>query len=84
MLTVSIVTYHTPVDELETCLASLTSRCISQIYIVDNGSEDKLRRWAGQHDRVVYIAADNPGFGAAQFSHTPRPRCRCRLPPGPQ
>lgn len=64
MLTVSIVTYHTPVDELETCLASLTSRCISQIYIVDNGSEDKLRRWAGQHDRVVYIAADNPGFGA--------------------
>ncbi len=64
MLTVSIVTYHTPVDELETCLASLTSRCISQIYVVDNGSEDRLRLWAGQHDRVVYIAADNPGFGA--------------------
>lgn len=39
MITVSIVTYKTNLEELSKCLQSLTSSLVSQIYIVDNSNE---------------------------------------------
>lgn len=66
MLNVSIVTYHTAIPELEACVASLTSPFIDNIYIMDNGNEDRLRQWATGRCHVVYIpTGNNIGFGAA-------------------
>lgn len=64
-LTVSIVTYHTDIEELDRCLSCLVSDRIAHIYIVDNGCEERLRRWAEGKPRLSYHAAANPGFGAA-------------------
>lgn len=64
MVSVSIVTYHTPLSELDTCLRSLAAPEVSRIYIVDNGSEDRIRDWAARHQQVTYIASDNRGYGA--------------------
>lgn len=64
MVTVSIVTYHTDIEELDRCLQSLSSPLISRIYIVDNGREERLREWA-ERNHVAYLQADNPGYGAA-------------------
>lgn len=64
MLTASIVTYHTDEEELRACLNSLSSPLLSKIYIVDNGREDRLRRFAAEYPDVEYIPADNRGYGA--------------------
>lgn len=65
MLTVSIVTYHTDEDELRQCLESLNTEIVKRIFIVDNGSEERLRLFAGGFDKVEYIASENVGYGAA-------------------
>lgn len=65
MLAVSIVTYHTSIEELEKSYTSLASPLIDKIYIVDNGREERLRTWSAAHDRIVYLEAPNPGYGAA-------------------
>lgn len=64
MVSVSIVTYHTPLSELDTCLKSLDSECISRIYIIDNGRDDKIKDWATRHDGIIYIPRANKGYGA--------------------
>lgn len=64
MLTVSIVTYHTDLNELSTCLASLDCKEVDRIYIVDNASDEAMARFARQQKGVVYIASENRGFGA--------------------
>lgn len=64
-LTVSIVTYHTAIDELDKCLECLTSDKIAHIYIIDNGAEQRLQSWAEGKPKLSYHPADNPGFGAA-------------------
>lgn len=63
-MTVSIVAYHTPEDELRACLASLTSSVVDVIYIVDNGREERLRHLAAEYEKVEYIPAPNKGYGA--------------------
>lgn len=42
MITVSIVTYKTKLEELEKCLNSLKSPLISRIYIVDNSKMKEI------------------------------------------
>ena len=42
MITVSIVTYKTKLEELEKCLNSLKSPLISRIYIVDNSKMEEI------------------------------------------
>lgn len=65
MVTVSIVAYHVDFDELRRCLESLTSSVISSIIIVDNSSEDSLRRFLAEtFPTVRYIASANRGYGA--------------------
>lgn len=64
MVSVSIVTFHTQLSELEICIASLDSHYIDCIYIIDNGEEERIRIWCDLHPEIIYIPAHNPGFGA--------------------
>ncbi len=67
MINVSIVTYRTPAEEVRRCLQALMlSQQVHRIYIVDNGSEERIRALAGECSagRVVYIPSANRGYGA--------------------
>lgn len=64
MITVSIVTYKTNLEELSKCLQSLTSSLVSQIYIVDNSNERYIADFCQQYPNVVYIDSENVGYGA--------------------
>lgn len=64
MVNVSIVTYHTPLDELRTVLAALDSPAVDTIYIVDNG-RDAATECFCRDAGVRYIPSDNRGYGAA-------------------
>lgn len=64
MITVSIVTYKTDLQELSHCLKSLTSPLISKIYIVDNSSSNNIANFCTQYSNIVYIASNNVGYGA--------------------
>ena len=44
MITVSIVTFHTAIEELQKCLQSLTSSHIECIFIIDNSQEHSAQR----------------------------------------
>lgn len=63
MLTVSIVTYRTDLQELDRCLDSLAGAGVERIYIVDNGQESRTRDYAGSRG-TEYIGLPNPGYGA--------------------
>lgn len=65
-LNTSIVTYHTPADELKACLDSLTaSAAVSRIYVVDNASEERIRDICGGYGpSVTYIPNRNTGYGS--------------------
>lgn len=67
MLTVSIVTFHTPADELRRCLASLTDDVVDRVFIIDNSSDEGVRRVCEQWGdrRVEYRPNPNTGYGAA-------------------
>jgi len=64
MLTVSIVTYNTKIDELDSCLRSLDSRAVKTIYVIDNSSQSYIKDYCSTQDRVIYIASENVGYGA--------------------
>ena len=64
MITVSIVTYRTNLEELSKCLQSLTSSLISRIYIVDNSSQRYIADFCQQYAKVEYISSENVGYGA--------------------
>ena len=65
MITVSIVTFHTAIEELQKCLQSLTSSHIECIFIIDNSQEDYIRAFCATQPKVEYIPQDNIGYGAA-------------------
>ncbi len=67
MVNVSIVTYHTPEQELHVCLQSLQNcKLINRIDIIDNGSEQRLELFfRNNYPLVRYIANQNTGYGAA-------------------
>ncbi len=65
MLTVSIVTYHTPAAELEKCLDCLGSQAIGHVYIIDNSSEQYIKDIAQKYTKTTYIAHQNSGYGSA-------------------
>lgn len=66
MIAASIVTYHTPLDELAVCLHSLCAcRLIGHIDIVDNGDEQRIREFCLTYGpRVAYHSNRNTGYGA--------------------
>ena len=65
MLTISIVTYKTPLDELEKCFDSLQSLVVDKIYVVDNSNLGYIASFCRNKEKVDYIASDNVGYGAA-------------------
>ena len=65
MLTVSIVTYKTPIPELKKCFDSLQSEVVDRIFVIDNSSKDYLANFCRIKKRVEYIASKNIGYGAA-------------------
>ena len=65
MVTISIVTYKTDVEELKKCLESLVSEKISKIYIVDNSRMEYLKELCKGFLKVLYFPSDNVGYGAA-------------------
>lgn len=64
MITISIVTYKTNLDELKLCFDSLTSTIISRIYIIDNSNEKYIADFCSQNNKVTYISSENVGYGA--------------------
>ena len=65
MVSVSIVTYHTPLDELDTCLGSIDCGMVTRIHIIDNSRDKSIERWAAGRPDILYPASDNIGYGAA-------------------
>lgn len=64
MVSVSIVTYNTPLDEMARCLDSLRSELVGKIVVVDNARCAAMRDFCSQRPEVKYIASENRGFGA--------------------
>jgi hypothetical protein len=64
MISVSIVTYKTDLQELSRCLQSLTSPQIARIYIVDNSNQQYIADFCKSYDKVQYIASANNGYGS--------------------
>ena len=64
MITASIVTYKTNLEELAHCLQSLDLPLVSNIYIVDNSNEKNIADFCSQYANVIYIGSENVGYGA--------------------
>ena len=65
MITVSIVTYKTDLEELEKCLNSLRSQQVSRIYVVDNSRQEYIEKFCEGKEGIEYIPDRNVGYGAA-------------------
>lgn len=64
MITVSIVTYKTDLEELSRCLQSLESSLILKIFIVDNSNQEYIANFCSQYANVTYLGGENVGYGA--------------------
>ena len=65
MLTASIVTYHTPKDDLERLIHCVLSSSINKLFLVDNSRNDALRCMQDLSPRIRYIHSENVGYGRA-------------------
>lgn len=64
MITVSIVTYKTDIEELSKCIHSLSTPFVSKIYIIDNSKEKYIENFCLNYANVEYIGSENMGYGA--------------------
>ena len=66
MITASIVTYYTKLDDLERLISCVlkSSITISKLYVVDNASENVVYDFVHEYPIVEYIANKNSGYGA--------------------
>jgi len=65
MLTVSIVTYHNPIYEIDSLLDSILLTRIDRIFIIDNSKNDLLRILEKKSPKIQYIHSQNIGYGSA-------------------
>lgn len=66
MITASIVTYRTHPLEVERALRLASQSAISRLWVIDNGSDPRIRKLCdGTAPSVCYIASDNVGYGTA-------------------
>ena len=65
MITVSIVTYKTDLEELQKCIDSLSSEQVSKIYVVDNSQQEYIKKFCEGLDKTEYLPSENVGYGAA-------------------
>lgn len=64
VLTVSIVTYNTDIEELRLCLNSLIAEEVSKIYVIDNSRKHYIEEFCKEWEKVEYEGSDNVGYGA--------------------
>lgn len=65
MITASIVTFCTNIEELNKCLISLICNNVYRIYICDNSPTDDLKNFCSGFKQVIYIFNNkNLGYGA--------------------
>ena len=55
MITASIVAFHTKHDELKRLLDCALTGYIDRLFIIDNSSNDELRDFVKDNDKVSYI-----------------------------
>lgn len=65
MITASIVSYHHPVLEIKRIVDCLLDVPIETIYIIDNSSNDSLRKLEKLSDKICYIHSENRGYGTS-------------------
>ena len=59
MITISIVTYNTDIEELKHCFASLSSHLVKKIYVIDNSCQSYLFEFCKSLQNVEYIPNEN-------------------------
>lgn len=64
MVTASIVTFHTNPEDLKRIVNCISNSCISRLYIIDNSSNDDLKRYVNQDKATIYIHTENLGYGS--------------------
>lgn len=64
MITASVVTYNTDIEELNNCLADIEASMIERVYVIDNSSRDYIEQTCKGFDKAEYIPSENRGFGA--------------------
>lgn len=63
MINASLVTFHTPLPELERLIKCILASSINIMYVVDNSSNDSLRSISEIDKRIKYIHSENLGYG---------------------
>ncbi|MEE0978385.1 MAG: glycosyltransferase family 2 protein, partial [Muribaculaceae bacterium] len=63
MITVSLVTYHTSLEELQVCLNSLNNPLVKRIFVVDNSAMPEIEQFCAPLQNVEYIQNTNTGYG---------------------
>lgn len=64
MLTSSIVTFHTPHEDLKRLIECVAKSSIEILFIIDNSSNDELRLFVQGKPRIRYIHSINLGYGS--------------------
>ncbi len=65
MITASIVTYHTPLPEIDKVLSCLAVSEVEKVYVIDNSRDKAMSDHLSGNPFVEYIASDNVGYGGA-------------------
>ncbi|MCM1021204.1 MAG: glycosyltransferase family 2 protein [Muribaculum sp.] len=64
MLTVSIVTYHVDLNELEKCLLLLRDSAAQKVYVIDNAAQMSVQKISLKYN-ADYTPNSNTGYGSA-------------------
>ncbi|MDE6017511.1 MAG: glycosyltransferase family 2 protein [Muribaculaceae bacterium] len=64
MITASIVTFHTKHRDLIRLIQCVMKSPIEIIYVIDNSTNDELRDFVKDNDRIRYIHSLNLGYGS--------------------
>lgn len=64
MITASIVAFHTQHKDLSRLIDCVMRSPIERLYIIDNSTNDELRDFVRNNQRITYIHSLNLGYGA--------------------
>jgi GT2 family glycosyltransferase len=66
MITASIVTYKTDIEELEKVISCVINSIVDTVYIIDNSPSDALKTISNYSGKIIYIFNNaNLGYGKA-------------------
>lgn len=64
MITASIVTYYTKVEDLKRIIDCVLLSSIAKLYIIDNSSDNSIKMFVNKYSIIEYIPNMNNGYGA--------------------